>query len=138
MTTPTPDPVTALVAYLRANINAPTLVFGQELPASQADSMPKPVVVCRSAGGPLDRGFLTLGNTRIDVRCYGATPFAAMSLYQETHALMKYGIQRIAVGPTLLHSATLESGPNHLREPDLDWAFILSSWLVKSAQVAIV
>lgn len=137
---PIPDVIKALVAHLKEDVPTNTAasgrIFGAELPRGETANMPRASIVLRSAGGPSNRGTLTLEDLRIDMRCYGATAFEANRLYRTAYTALRFG-QRIVQGDTLVHSATPESGPISLREPELEWPFELSSWRVKLALVGV-
>lgn len=111
-------------------------VYGVELPRELNESMPIRVVVLRPSGGPGDSGTLPLGESRYDVRCYGETPYDANLVHRLVSWSLKY-MRRTVQGETFVHSATMESGPIALREPDGDWPFVFSAWLVKAGQVAL-
>lgn len=139
-----PDPIAALVAYLRADPDTTSLtggrIFGQELPETEAGPMPRACLVLTDAGGaPLGPGAndaVPVSVTRVDVRAYGATPQEAKAVSLAAHAALK-GLRRAVVGQALLHSATVAGGPNYLRDPDTAWPFVLSTYQVLAAEVPV-
>lgn len=141
MTQPIPDVVLAVVTHLKTDASVSALVgvnvFGEELPRERNATMPEKCIVVRAAGGPRQFGTLPVGDARIDLRTYGETPYQSKVVYRAVMASMKYGLLRKAYGEALLHSASLESGPIALREPNVEWPFQFSSWLVKAAEIPI-
>jgi len=140
---PIPDPLVAVRSYLVANAGvsalAGTRVFVAELPSAEADSMPRGAVVLSAAGGaqsgPGARSHVEAGTTRIDVRCYGSSHVEASALHYAVLTALK-AIGRTFVDGTLLHSCVVEGGPFSLREPDVDWPLVLSTYSLLAAEVA--
>jgi len=123
-----PDPVAAVAAYLQ-DVAALT-VFGGELPAREADAMPRRVVVVKPAGGGLlGGGTLAAGDTRLDVDCYGETALDSWLVYQAVYAALK-GLTRQTRAETLLHWARPSTRGTLARDPDTDWPVTISSWQV--------
>lgn len=139
-----PDPIEALVAYLRADPQVAALtagrVYGAELPLQEAALMPRKALVVTAAGGgavgPGARSYLAVGTVRMDVRCYGETQYEAMRVFRAVHGALK-GLRRHPQGPMLLHAAYEEAGPLQTREPEVGWPLVLSVWEVLVAEMAI-
>jgi hypothetical protein len=132
------DPLAALVTYLRADASVAALasarVYGGELPGSETIDMPETAVVLSYAGGYADRfAYVELGEPRIDVRCYGDTPYLAHALHRAVHGCLKQ-MRRNVQGGTMLHCATLESSVQGLRDPDTEWPMAFSSWIVLASE----
>lgn len=134
-----PDPIVALVSYLKSiqdvsNLAGPR-VYGAEMPDSVNAVMPKKVVVLRRAGGGtlLEGGYLRVGDFRLDVRCYGETPFEAARLSLVVQEALKQ-MRRNVQGSALLHWANPSGGALSLRDPDAEWPLEFSSWQVLSSE----
>jgi hypothetical protein len=136
-----PDVIGAVRQHLLADSALNTLVsgriYGQELPRDQNQYMPRKAVVIRSSGGPAQMGTIPVGDVRIDFRCYGESPLEAMKVFRTVFPRMKFGTMRKAYGSALLHSARQDSGPINLLEPDVEWPFQFSAWMVKMAEIPI-
>lgn len=138
-----PDPLVAVRTYLLADAGvsaiASTRVFAAELPSTEASNMPRAAVVVTAAGGGQAslgaRSHVPVGSIRMDVRCYGETPAAASALHYAVLSALK-AIGRTFVDATLLHSCVVEGGPFNLREPDVDWPLVLSTYSLLAAEVA--
>lgn len=138
-----PDPVTAIVAFLRADAEVSALVgtrvFGGELPDAESVSMPRKAAVVSAIGSPAGVGTRSLveaGTVRMDVRSYGETPYEAIRVHWAVYEALKHMSRTVQDG-TLLHDAVIEGGPLSLRDPDTDWPFALGSYRVLAAEVAV-
>jgi hypothetical protein len=136
-----PDVVAAVVAYLRADAAVlaivGTRVFGEELPGSEAASMPRASVVVSATGGYGQTDAVPLMKPRVDVRCYGATRAAAMTLHLAVYVALR-ALSRAVSATGLLHGAIEEGGPQSLRDQDTDWPLVWSSWIVLVGEEAVV
>ncbi|MCQ4575417.1 MAG: hypothetical protein NOU37_09265 [Candidatus Brocadiales bacterium] len=140
-----PEPLTALVSFLEADADVATLagtrIYGYELPQSEAASgqMPRKAVVLNPAGGggvgPGVSDYVEVQHLRVDVFCYGETPFEASKLRLAVHNAFKH-LKRITQDNTLIHSATLSGGPIALRDQDTAWPISMESWLVLTSEVS--
>jgi hypothetical protein len=133
-----PDPIAASVAFLLSDAPLVTLVgsrvFGGELPAREAEHMPRAAVVLKPAGGGLlGTGTIDVGDTRLDVDCYGATPLDAWTVYLAVYGALK-GLTRGAYASTVLHWARPSSRGTLARDPDTDWPVTVSSWQVLAGE----
>lgn len=130
------DPVAALVAILRA---APTAaiggagnrVFGGELPAEEAELMPRRTIVIRASGGvSLTAGsYAEADTTRVDLFAYDATPAKAAELCAWA-ALQLRRIERQVAAETLVHWVQPAGGYSSGREPVVEWPRAFQSFQV--------
>ena len=143
---PIPDPLAAVRAYLLADALVNSLtggrVYGAELPASDAGSMPQRSAVIQYSGGtaigPGARSYVRVGLYRIDVKAYGATPFEAAEVHFACHDRLKNQLKRsVELGDTLLHNAVVAGGPINLRNGDLDWPLVLGVYEIMVGEVAV-
>lgn len=137
------DPISAVVALLlgRAAITAEVGddVYGEELPASLAEAMPKAAIACQSAGGigAGDSSYLPIGGQRIDVNCYGASLWAARHLARIVHDELKavvrevvtYDLDSPATASVLFHAFQVSSGYVALREPTTEWPRVIRTYV---------
>lgn len=125
-----PDVVRAVIERLKADVTLDALVsgrvFGLQLPPAEAASMPRAAVVVVASGGAA-QGETPLLQSRLDLRCYGATGYEAMSVWRAAYrALVPLRRQTAftAAGVRVLDAA-LESGPIQAIEPEVDWPLVL-------------
>jgi hypothetical protein len=106
-------------------------VYGGELPQEQAASMPRKAILLRWAGGggPLYR-LLTVW--RVDVYCWGETPYEASVLHRTVHACLKH-VSHGLVANVMVYSIEESGGPLQLREPDTLWPAVVQSWVITFA-----
>lgn len=138
-----PDPIGALIAYLKADTDITTLagtrVFAPEMHATEVKNQPRQaLVLSQSGGGGLGPGRSSLIEVevfRLDVRAYGATHLEAMTLSLAAHSRLKTMIRTVQSN-TLLHNATISGGPLSLREPILDWPLVLRVYDIMVAELA--
>lgn len=126
------DHLTACRAYLLSvaavTAQVGTRVYVTRVPANEASLMPRKAVTLTGAGGISGRGYNPIRNGRVDVRCFGATPFEAAAVYGAVYAALKF-----AARPTdNLINAIEESGRIDMEDPDTRWPFVLSVWQVKA------
>ena len=136
----TVDPLAALVAYLKADSAVAALasarVYGAELAPAEATSMPRHAVVCYATGGQPEH-YVKLQAPRVDVMCYGPTPYEAKRLYLTVYDALK-GAEREEQTSALIHTALMNGGPLQNREPDTHWPFVWSSWTVTVSEESTV
>lgn len=138
-----PSPIKAIRAHLLDSMGVTDIcderVFGVEIPEDMNDGMPTPTVVVTRSGGldVIGQGYQDYGDIRVDVRCYGATPFAAEQLHLEVYAAMKH-MRRTTYEGCVLHWARSSGGALNLRDPDTDWPFTFSSWQVLVGELSAV
>jgi hypothetical protein len=134
-----PDPLIALRTLLIADAEvaalAGTRVYVPELPSNQAASMPRNAVVLSESGGPGYTGMARIGQTRIDVRAYGADFVEAWRVHASVHEVLKQ-LTRSLVGEAVIYTVTVQGGPLRLREAEVDWPLILRSYQVTAAELA--
>lgn len=135
------DPIPALIAYLKTDSDlqalAGTRIFGGELPDAENASMPRSSVVLRHAGSPNVYGtaYQEFGDTRIEIRTYGATVYKGTELARIVAGRLKNMRRNVQAG-TILHWATSSGGMMQLRDPDAEWPFTLTTWQVLAAERA--
>ena len=129
------DPIGAIIAYLKTksavtNLTS-TRIFGQELPRSEVSNMPRRCLVVSSAGGVLGHiEATTMRQVRVDIRCYGESPKQAMDLHITTDTTLS-DLNGEASGNTYIYSVVQEPAPLALRDPDLDFAYVQSPYLLQ-------
>lgn len=138
-----PDPIRALVLYLRGMLPITQLVgdriYAEDVPQIENRTMPRPVVVVATAGGGLLGASALYGDVRVEVRCYAATLAAARGLHLEVRAALKT-LQRVQVRDTattavLLHWARVSSDGSTRRDVLTSWPVCVSTWQVLAADV---
>lgn len=134
-----PDPLTLVRTYLltvsAVTTIASTRIYGESIPAGDAVSMPRACVVLASAGGPATEWLRTI-DSRIDVRCYGATPLAARTLAWAVYDAMAWLTKR-TISTGKLYKAEPELAPIALIDPDTDWPYAVMSLLVTTSRETI-
>ena len=124
--------------YLRDHARISPLVAGRvhgaEVPRSLLPRMPMQTICLSGAGGPggglSGSSMSRWGDDRIDVLCYGRTPFEADQLHFEARLALT-DLDRKIVEGIMLYTAVLESGPISLRDDGTDWPLTFSSWRIK-------
>lgn len=135
-----PDPITLVRTYLLTvsavtNLTS-TRIYGESIPAADAASMPRACVVLSPAGGPATEWLRTV-ESRIDVRCYGATPLAARTLAWAVYDALAWLPKRtIGSGLTAgkLYKAEPELAPLSQIDPDTNWPSAVFSLLVTTSR----
>lgn len=135
-----PDILGALLLYLRAQPEITALtntrIYGIELPASEAQHMPRACLVVRFAGGVGPPYGVALMTPRVDVWHYGSSPSQAQELWRRVYTALNAMSREVQNG-TLLHAAQESMGPMSTREPDTDWPVVLESWQILASTVAV-
>ena len=145
---PIPDPLAAVVSYLLADaevqVQVGLNVFGSEIPplTDLTFTMPGKCMVIAYAGGtaigPGARSKVPLGLYRMDVKAYGATPFEASAVYLAAMDRLVRTLERsVERGNTLIHNAVVAGGPIGLRDGDLDWPMVSSTYEIMISEVAV-
>lgn len=135
------DVIAALVAFLKADSGVAALagarVFGLELPASEAVSMPRKAVVLQTSGGVrLTAGSYARHDTqRVDAFAYGETPFEAEALRRAVFDALKPLRREVSAG-VLIHWVEPAGGWSTLRDPDAAWPAAFQSFQVFFAEQA--
>lgn len=131
-----PDPLIMLRTYLLTVSAIATAVanriYNEELPAAEASLMPRPAIVLSAAGGPGSDWLRTL-ETRVDVRCYGAKPIDARALAFLLYDTLAWASPR-DMGSGRAYKVEPETMPLSLRDPDTDWPFATTSYLVTTSR----
>lgn len=135
------DVIAALVSFLKADAGVAALVgtrvFGLELPAAEAGSMPRKAVLLQASGGvSLTAGTFAEHDTqRIDAHAYGETPFEAARLRRAVKDALK-PLRRQVVDQVLIHWVEPAGGWATLRDPDADWPDAFQSFQAFFAEPA--
>lgn len=134
------DVLKAAISLLKADAAVAALVsarvFGEELPTSEASSMPrKAVVVRRGAGTAGLGGYLEVERAPLDVFCWGETPLESEKVRQAVHEALKQARRQVRDG-VLLHGFEPNGGPAALRDPDTQWPYTLSTWSFLASEAA--
>ena len=129
------DPIGAIIAYLKTKSAVTDLtstrIFGQELPRSEVSNMPRRCIVESSAGCVLGHiEATTMRQVRVDIRCYGESPKQAIDLHITTDTTLS-DLNGEASGNTYIYSVFQETAPLSLRDPDLDFAYVQSPYLLQ-------
>jgi hypothetical protein len=104
-------------------------LYGAELPTSEVGTMPKKVIIVRWAGGFGVIDVLLLSSWRVDIWCYGATPYEASVLHRFVHSRMK-ALPGITIAGVKLYPAQESGGPLSVRELDTKWPAVIQSFAV--------
>ena len=132
------DAKAAVIAYLLADADvaslAGTRVFGDEEAFRGVidEVIPKTVTVNRS-GGMDDRGYAPLDHQRFDIKCFGETRYEASKLYDALRLAMKAMVPTtisLNDGSVRLYNANRSGGAMDLVDPDAQWPYVWSSWMV--------
>ena len=89
-----------------------------------------PVILITNAGGNHNEGHARIISPRFSIRCYAKTPVLAERLDGEVFRVMQYGGKGRYKGNTVL-SAQCESYGIPVREPDSDWVYFSSAYIVE-------
>ncbi|KKM88478.1 hypothetical protein LCGC14_1258270 [marine sediment metagenome] len=126
----------AIIEILKADADTTTevqgRVFGDELPRSETDAMPRKAVVISPAGGtPLSytTGTLPLETQRLDVFCYGGTLYEAEEVRRAVYGALR-AVERQVIAGVLVHWARPAGGAMSGRDPDADWPLKWNSWQI--------
>ncbi len=120
------DIVGAVVTFLKADAGVAALVatrvFGLELPAAEAASMPrKGVVVASSGGSSFAAGsFIDHDTQRLDLFSFGETLFEAGRVRSAVSDALR-GLRRGKIGTTLVHWIEPAGGWASQRATKLEW-----------------
>ena len=146
----TADAIAATVALLQSEPTVTTLagdyIYGTEAPDDPAlnAAMPTYAVVVQPVGGsgPQDASYLPVDGQRIDVNCYGATPYRARLMARAVHAVLQAVARRTVTYDeagdesdsaddvsVLIHAYMKSGGFIALREPETRWPRVLRSYV---------
>lgn len=134
------DPMDALREFLLEQGNIVQLVedrvYTQEMPRRETDVQPRNAIVISPASGtsPLARSWVRLRTSRIDVRCYGSTPYNTRILFLNL-AYVLVGLSRVVRRNTLIHHMSVSAWGILHRDEQLDWPYMFSSWQVTFSEV---
>ena len=88
-------------------------VFAPELPRDEVDQTRALVVVSPSGGGSLGpgaRSYVKWVVNRMDVTCYGSTPYEASQLYQATYDCLT-SLRQTVAQDTIVKNVSVSGGP---------------------------
>ena len=140
------NPRAALISYLKTHRDVQALVGQQqdllsiplvvgELREIEAQHMPQYAIVITESGGgttgPGAESYADWENTRMDILCYGKTPYEASNLQRTVHRALKRMTRNVQPAGVLV-DATISGGPISGRDPDVDWPFAFASYNVSS------
>lgn len=145
------DPLPGIIQCLKLNSDVDDLVagrvYGEELPrdfvatAEQSgnDSIPKAVVVSTTPGGYGLGQRSTVGVVpfRIDLRCYGESPYQARRVHFQVSSVLKRAIG-VDFNATRYYRFIPEISGMFARDPDTNWPFIYSSWDVWASEFSTI
>ena len=124
----------AIIGILKADSAVAALVgtrvFGDELPRSETDNQARKAVVISPGGGSppsYTTATLPLEGARIDVFCYGESPYQAEVARRTVYGALK-GVQRVTQGNVLVHWVRPAGGAASGRDPNTDWPVKWNSW----------
>lgn len=129
----TADPIAAVVALLEADADVAALVgtrvYGGELPAGEADSMPRAAIVVMPTDGPSFAAESTVEHDtqRMDILAYGKTGHEAARVRAAAAAALTAAL-RVVSGGVLIHWVKSAGGFSSQREPDVGWPVAAQSW----------
>jgi hypothetical protein len=133
------DTLAAVIAFLLADAGVAaqveTRVHAPELTQATSLAMPTSAIVIHRSGGvgPGSGSFLELQAQRLDIKCYGETPYRSGQVYIALRAALK-NLHRQVYAETLLHTAQEESGAMDMREPEVDWPVTFSVWTLLAGE----
>jgi len=129
----------AIITMLRAESTISNLVsarvFGEELPAIEAGSMPRQSLVVKHSGGPGQRDYIQHVEGRFDFFSYGETPNDALLLAYAVHDFLGTMKPQV-VSQTKLHYAARSSGFISFRDQDTKWPVVSEAWLILAGEQA--
>ena len=138
---PIPNPIAAIIDFLQADARVTTVmaarVFGAELPPDEVSNMPRECAVIKVSGGPgSDMGYMKTNRNRYEIRTYGRTPLLAWDAHLAVHDALKQMVPNVT-NSTKLNNAIQVQGPMQLRDPDVNWPFVLSSYSISASEVTV-
>jgi hypothetical protein len=107
-------------------------IYAFELPDTEADDMPRKVILINDAGSGLqDSSYRNIDWTLKDIRCHGETMYESTVVYDTVKAKLKALKRTLITGMVdaqlnplpdiFLYSAVPVAGRFTSREPDTDW-----------------
>jgi hypothetical protein len=133
-----PDPMKAIRAAALADADVAAQVAARvyvpELPRGDAGAMPRKCIVLTPSGGPGNGSTAPIGDTRFDAKCYGATALEAAQVYYAFREFARELAQTRA-GGALIYAVSIETGPTHTREPEVDWPMVLGVFRVTASEL---
>ena len=129
----------AIVQYLaedgRVSRLAGSRVYGSEFPEREAAAMPQKLAVVTASGG-LGSGAGTSSRTpwtqnRVDIRCYGETPYQADILHGAVYRAM-VELHLHEREDIRLSDAVISGGPLPGRDLNADWPYTIGVYTVSA------
>lgn len=134
------DVVGAVMAILNADTQVSTLtqgrVYDTEIPEAQDSLMSQKLVVVRFAGGPGTPLTLQISDRRVNLLCYGETPHLAQTVYYASEEALN-NVGHTIRASTYIHWCNLSTGPIPLRDADVQWPYVVSSWMVRASDLTM-
>lgn len=137
-----PDPISALVTYLKTDTDLAALVgtdvFDREVPQAQRTDMPKAMLVVNPIGGSTDASFHRLGLIDVDLLAYGAVPYLAGQVARAAHQALKHMAQNefsADNGSVQIKNAVKLAGPISLRDADTRWPIEMYTFRITASEI---
>lgn len=113
-------------------------VFDNEFPVSYDTSMPQRSVIIRASGGSnqYGQGTLQLRDRRFHTITYGETAHLASVVDTAVSDCLKLFTPGIWAH-TYIHWVKLAVGPVSMRDPDLLWPYLTSSYNVLASEITV-
>lgn len=107
-----------------------TRIYGNEIPNSEADNMPRHLILVNPAGtARVDRSRLNVALRLFDFRCYGPSMYESAYLFLLVARRLKLMERNLSEG-VLLYDATQLTGRFTSREPDTEWPVSYGSFQI--------
>lgn len=118
------DVITSMIIFLQNDSGVSALaaerIFGDDLPESEIENMPRKAAVLMEAGGLQTNDYVPIRKPRIDIYSYGETYHEAGKLDRAIYQALK-DLKREKVDNSLLHGVALSGGAFSLRDKDTGW-----------------
>jgi hypothetical protein len=130
------DEVAAVIEWLVADpdlaeaTDAGDRIFGWELPASEAGSMPRPAIVVSDAGGFTEGLPEVLDRSRLDIRSYGRTLDEAKRVAVLVRIRLAALHRFTGTNGTVVHGGRPAGGYIPLHERAGGWPLVLRSYFI--------
>lgn len=127
----------AVIALLHDEVSAEVggRIYGTELPVAEVAYMPRATIVVAASGGAGSgagaRSRAPWVQNRIDVRCYGETPYAADQVHNAVYRALTQTAWQV-YGDTAIVDAEVSGGPLPGRDGDADWPYTLGVYTINA------
>lgn len=136
-----PDYVGALIAYLRAQTAVTDLVPAERITGRlpDAEGMPRFHITFQKTGGGGNDRYVPIMKPRVDMRCYGATPYEAMRLFRTVNPYLVPQSRNVGFRATdcLVLDVNLELNVVGDVEPDTGWPRTWCSYRLTVMEVPV-